>query len=139
MTHRYIKIGITTLVLVLAFTGLLWSTLREGTEYYKHVDEVMVSPEQWHDKKLQLHGFVVPGSIMRKPDSLDYIFKVHNNGHVVNASYSGIVPDTFFSEGAEVVLKGRLTSEGFHTEPNGVMAKCPSKYEEQQIKSKKVG
>ena len=132
MTHRYIKIGITTLVLVLAFSGLLWSTLREGTEYYKHVDEVMTDPGQWHDKKLQLHGFVVPGSIMRKPDSLDYIFKVHNNGHVVNASYSGIVPDTFFSEGAEVVLKGRLTPNGFHTEPNGVMAKCPSKYEEQK-------
>jgi hypothetical protein len=27
------------------------------------------------------------------------------------------------------VLKGTLTSEGFHVEPNGVMAKCPSKYE----------
>jgi cytochrome c-type biogenesis protein CcmE len=145
MTHRYIKIGITTLVLVLAFSGLLWSTLREGTEYYKHVDEVMADPGQWHDKKLQLHGFVVPGSIMRKPDTLDYIFKVHNNGHVVNASYSGIVPDTFFSEGAEVVLKGRLTPNGFHTEPNGVMAKCPSKYEEQKTNKfdeqtiKKVG
>ena len=30
---------------------------------------------------------------------------------------------------AEVVLKGRLTPDGFHTDPNGVMAKCPSKYE----------
>jgi len=38
------------------------------------------------------------------------------------------VPDTFKGE-AEVVLKGRLTPQGFHTDPNGVMAKCPSKYE----------
>jgi hypothetical protein len=30
---------------VLSFGGLLWSTLREGTEYYKHVDEVMAQPE----------------------------------------------------------------------------------------------
>jgi len=28
------------------------------------------------------------------------------------------------------VLRGRLTSQGFHTDPNGVVAKCPSKYEE---------
>ena len=138
MRHRYIKIGLTTVVLVLAFSGLLWSTLRDGTEYYKHVDEVMNSPEQWHDKKLQLHGFVVAGSIKQRPQSFDYIFKVHNNGHVIDASYTGIAPDTFFQEGAEVVLKGRLTPTGFHTDPNGIMAKCPSKYEEAKV-AKKVG
>ena len=27
------------------------------------------------------------------------------------------------------MLKGQLTSAGFHVDPNGVMAKCPSKYE----------
>ncbi len=62
MTHRYIKVGVTTVVLVTAFSGLLWTTLAEGTEYYKHVDEVMASPETWQSKQLQLHGFVVPGS-----------------------------------------------------------------------------
>ena len=138
MTHRYIKIGVTVVVLVGAFAGLLWSSLREGTEYYKHVDEVMTAPEQWHDKKLQLHGFVVPGSIKQRPDSFDYIFQVENKGHVVDASYTGIAPDTFFQEGAEVVLKGRLTPAGFHTDPNGIMAKCPSKYEEAKV-AKKVG
>jgi len=134
MTHRYIKIGATVLVLALAFSGLLWSTLSEGAEYYKHVDEVMTSPEQWHGKPMQLHGFVVPGSILVNPNTLEYQFKVENNGHVVNASYQGIMPDTFKNE-AEVVLKGRLTPGGFHTDPNGVMAKCPSKYEP----AKKVG
>ena len=48
MTHRYIKIGATSLVLVLAFAGMLWSTLREGTEYYKNIDEVMVNQQAWH-------------------------------------------------------------------------------------------
>ncbi len=134
MTHRYIKIGLTSVVLVLAFAGLLWSTLRDGTEYYKHVDEVMQSPQQWEGKRLQLHGYVVPGSILVKKDTLDYKFKVQNKGSVVDATYRGIVPDTFKDE-AEVVLKGRLTNDGFRTEPNGVMAKCPSKYEA----AKKVG
>ena len=128
MTHRYIKIGVTSVVLVLAFAGLLWSTLREGTEYYKHVDEVMASPHDWEGKRLQLHGFVVAGSILRKPDSLEYKFKVHNRGQTIDAWYKGVVPDTF-KDDAEVVLKGRLSPDGFRTEPNGVMAKCPSKYE----------
>jgi cytochrome c-type biogenesis protein CcmE len=132
MTHRNIKIGITVVVLGLAFSGLLWSTLREGTEYYKHVDEVMMSPDQWEGKRLQLHGFVVANSILVKQETLEYKFKVQNKGSIVNATYKGIVPDTFKDrpgEEAEVVLKGQLTSEGFHVEPNGVMAKCPSKYE----------
>jgi cytochrome c-type biogenesis protein CcmE len=128
MTHRYIKIGATSVVLVLAFAGLLWSTLREGTEYYKHVDEVLASPHDWEGKRLQLHGFVVPGSILRKPDSLEYKFKVQNKGQTIDAWYTGVVPDTF-KDDAEVVLKGRLSPDGFRTEPNGVMAKCPSKYE----------
>jgi cytochrome c-type biogenesis protein CcmE len=128
MKAKALKIGLTTVVLVLAFGGLLWSTLRDGTEYYKHVEEVMVEPEAWYGKRLQLHGFVVPSTILRRKDSLDYRFQVHSKGHVVNASYTGIVPDTFKDE-AEVVLKGTLTQQGFQVEPNGVMAKCPSKYE----------
>src|SRR5262249_16452851 len=99
------------------------------------VDEVMANRQAWEGKPLQLHGYIVPGSILKKPNTLEYRFKVQNNparslegGNVVEASYSGIVPDTFKGE-AEVVLKGRLTPQGFQTDPNGVMAKCPSKYE----------
>ena len=128
MRHKALKIAGTTLVLVLALTGLLWSTLREGTEYYKHVDEVMADPGAWQGKRLQLHGFVVRDSIMRKRDSLEYRFKVQNKGAIVEASYTGVVPDTF-ADDAEVVLKGTLGRDGFRVAPNGVMAKCPSKYE----------
>ena len=128
MKSKLVRVGLTTCVLVLAFGGLLWSTLRDGTEYYKHVEEVSAQPDAWYGKKLQLHGYVVPDSILRKRDSLDYRFEVQSKGAVIPASYTGIVPDTFRDE-AEVVLKGTLTPHGFTVEPNGVMAKCPSKYE----------
>ena len=48
------------------------------------------------------------------------------------------MPDTFkdrAGEEAEVVLKGQLSPGGFSVDPNGIMAKCPSKYEAE----KKVG
>jgi cytochrome c-type biogenesis protein CcmE len=128
MAQKTVKIGVTAVVLALALGGLLWSTLSEGTEYYKRVDEVMANPGQWEGKALRLHGFVVRDSIMRRRDSLDYRFDIQNKGRTVRALYTGIVPDTFKDE-AEVVLKGRLQPDGFHVDPNGVMAKCPSKYE----------
>jgi cytochrome c-type biogenesis protein CcmE len=128
MKHKAVKIGVTSLVLAMTFGALLYTTMAEGTEYYKHVDEVMVQPDEWYGKKLQLHGFVVANSIARKPNSLEYWFQVQSNGKVVDATYTGVVPDTFKSD-SEVVLKGTLSAEGFSVAPNGVMAKCPSKYE----------
>ena len=128
MNNKGLKIGLTSLVLALTFGALLYTTMAEGTEYYKHVDEVMAQPDQWYDKKLQLHGFVVPNSIHVNKKTMEYWFQVQSNGKIVSATYTGVVPDTFKSE-SEVVLKGTLSSEGFAVQPNGVMAKCPSKYE----------
>jgi cytochrome c-type biogenesis protein CcmE len=126
MKHKAVKVGLTSLVLAVAFGGLLFSTLGEATEYYKHVDEVMTQPDAWYGKKLQLHGFAK--GVMRKPNSLEYRFQVESNGQTITANYKGVVPDTFKND-AEVVLKGTLSPEGFTVAPNGVMAKCPSKYE----------
>jgi cytochrome c-type biogenesis protein CcmE len=125
---KSIKIAATASVLALAFSGLMYSTLREGTEYYKHVDEVMRDPSAWHGKPLQLHGYVVENSVFAKRSTLEYRFEIESNGQVVQARYTGVVPDTF-KGGAEVVLRGRLGPHGFDVNRNGVMAKCPSKYE----------
>jgi cytochrome c-type biogenesis protein CcmE len=130
VSPRRIKIGVTVVALTLAFAALVWTSLQSGTEYFKHVDEVMVNPAPWQGQPMQLHGFVVAGSILHKPDSFEYRFKLEHNGSVVDASYEGILPDTFKDQ-SEVVLSGRLTPDGFHTRRDGIMAKCPSKYEAQ--------
>jgi len=131
MSHKAARIGITGLVLVLAFGGLLYSTLSEGTEYYKHVDEVLASPQEWQGKRLQVHGFA--RDVRRKANSLEYRFDVEYNGKVITAYYNGIAPDTFKNE-SEVVLKGSLQPDGsFVVVDDGIMAKCPSKYEASQV------
>ena len=76
MSNKAVKIALTVVVLAVSLAGLLRATLREGTEYYKHVDEVLVDPGAWQGKNLQLHGYVVRDSILRKRDSLEYRFKV---------------------------------------------------------------
>ena len=136
MKHKAVKIGLTTMVLALAFGGLLFQSLDSSSEYYKHVDEVMTQPEQWYGKKLQLHGFAK--QVAKKPSSHEWRFQVESNGQIVNATYVGVAPDTFKND-AEVVLKGTLSPEGFTVSPNGVMAKCPSKYEPQGVAGSKPG
>jgi len=129
MSRKTARIGLTSLVLAVAFGGLLYSTLSEGTEYYKHVDEVLANPAQWEGKHLQLHGFAK--DVRRARESLDWRFEVHSNGEVIHAQYTGIAPDTF-KDDSEVVLKGVLQPDGtFVVSEDGVMAKCPSKYEAQ--------
>jgi cytochrome c-type biogenesis protein CcmE len=127
MSKKTIRVLATVLVLGGAFGTLLAMSMRENVQFYKHVDEVMPQAEQWYGKTLKLQGNVVDGSIMRR-GSLEYRFDVRHGDSVVTAYYTGVVPDNF-TDGAEVVMTGRLTPSGFQVESDGIMAKCPSKYE----------
>ena len=128
MKTKALKIALTCVVLAAALGGLMYTTLAQGTEYYIHVDEVLKNPSEWQGRRLQLHGFV--GDLRQRPNTLDYRFNVQFNGKVITAAYTGVVPDTFKND-SEVVLKGKLHGDGFVVDPNGVMAKCPSKYNAQ--------
>ena len=112
MSHKAAKIGVTTLVLATVFGVLLYTTLGESMQYYKYVDEVVGSQTDWSGKKLQVHGYVVPGSIGKKANALEYRFDIQRNGKTMRAFYTGIVPDTY-KDDSEVVLTGVLTMEGF--------------------------
>ena len=107
--------------------------MKAGAEYYKHVDEVTSNADAWRGKRLQVHGNVVAGSIEQAKGTLLYRFKIESRAPrppaVITATYNGLVPDTF-KDGAEVVAKGTLTADNqLSVVPDGIMAKCPSKYE----------
>ena len=130
MSSRIVKIAVSLLVVGAGVTYLLSSTRGEVFEYYKHVDEVVPELARWTGKPMQLHGYVVPGSIQKRLSKesgrLEYRFKEINCGQEIDVYYAGVVPDTF-KDGAEVVVKGELEGGSFHS--TEVMAKCPSKYQ----------
>lgn len=128
MSKKAVRILVSVVVLGGAFVALMATTMKQDTEYYMHVDEVMPQASAWYGKHLQLHGYVVDGSIARRPNTLDYRFQVKYGESQVQASYTGVLPDTF-KDGAEVVLKGHLDRAGFEVAPDGVIAKCPSRYQ----------
>src|SRR4030095_6048964 len=95
MSHKAIKIGVTALVLATAFGALLFTTLQDNLQYYKYVDEVASAQQEWQGKTLQVHGNVVPGSILRTRDRLNWKFNLERNGKVISATYAGPPPDNF--------------------------------------------
>ena len=131
MNHKAVKVALTATVLVAAFGTLLYTSVSENLQYFKHVDEVMADPQQWMGKTLRVHGHVVPDSIRRKEFVREYLFDVQSNGKVVRAHFTGTPPDAFKS-GAEVVLTGTLQQDAFMA--TDMQAKCPSKYEEGAVK-----
>ena len=131
MRKRSLKLVLTAGALSAAFAGLVWTTMQDGTRFYMEVEEVLADPEAWDGEALQVHGYAA--NVLRHPRSLDWRFEitdsVENRMHAIQAVYNGIVPDTFDNH-AEVVATGRLEGDTFHVDRDGIMAKCPSKYEE---------
>jgi cytochrome c-type biogenesis protein CcmE len=140
-----LKIVATVLGIGGAIALLLTASISKGAEYYKFVDEVMANADSFRGKKLQVHGVVVDGSIEQARGTLQYRFKIQSRADrppaMITASYEGLVPDTFKS-GAEVIVRGSLTADNQVTViPDGIMAKCPSKYnaDEQEQKKQQAG
>jgi cytochrome c-type biogenesis protein CcmE len=127
-----LKILATVVVIGGAIAILLTASISKGAEYYKFVDEVMSNTDSFRGKKLQVHGVVADGSIEQAKGTLMYRFKIRSRpdrppANIV-ANYEGLVPDTFKS-GAEVIVRGTLTADNqISVVPDGIMAKCPSKY-----------
>jgi cytochrome c-type biogenesis protein CcmE len=125
---------VVSVVAVLAAVGtLFYVSAAPGMEYYKYVDEVMAKKDDFRGKRLKVHGFVVEGSILKKKDTLDYKFKLQTRAPrppaTIDVEYRGLVPDNF-KPGAEVVAKGSLATDNhLVVAPEGIDAKCPSKYE----------
>jgi cytochrome c-type biogenesis protein CcmE len=128
-----IKIVVSVVAVAGAVAALLTVSMKQGAEYYKHVDEVTSNLDHLRGMRLQVHGNVVDGSIEQAKGTLLYRFKIESRAPrapaVITATYDGLVPDTF-KGGAEVVAKGTLTADNqLAVVPDGIMAKCPSKYD----------
>jgi cytochrome c-type biogenesis protein CcmE len=127
------KIGLAVVLSVLVVGGgvgyMVYTTVASGEalEYYKHVDEIMEAPAQWRGRRVQLHGNVVAGTIVKRGGSLDFKFALHRQGKWVEVAYVGIVPDAF-KDCAELVVKGQLTDDQTF-KADTISAKCPSKYD----------
>lgn len=127
------KLVITVVVSGCAISGLVWASLGEGAEYYKHVDEARSSQSRLAGKRLRVHGNVVEGSLVHQAGTLDYHFVIESKAPrdhaTMTVDFHGIPPD-LFKPGAEVIAAGVLGNDGL-LKSDRIETKCPSKYETQ--------
>lgn len=123
------KVALSVAVVAAGVGFMIYTTVSSGDalEYYKHVHEIVGHADDWKDRRLQVHGNVVAGSILKKSGSLDFKFAIHQEGKWVDVQYNGLIPDAF-KDCTELVVKGKLL--GNHRfQADTISAKCPSKYE----------
>jgi cytochrome c-type biogenesis protein CcmE len=125
MAKKKVKIALAFSVVVGILIWLLFSGFNETMQYYRTIEEVKAVGD--YAQALRVKGDLVEGSLVKNMNNLQVSFKIAENGHEMEVHYDGLLPDTF-KEGAEVLVEGRYTPEGYF-DATTVMAKCPSKYE----------
>lgn len=118
-----------SLVIVGAIVTLAMTSFDEQIYYYT-VAEAHAIQSDLGTREFRIKGNVVPGSLALREGVLnEHRFALAADGETVTVDYDGPLPDTF-ADDAEVIALGRFT-DGGHFEAIEVIAKCPSRYEEQ--------
>lgn len=118
-------LGITAILGALAY--LIGSALSSATVYYFTVDELLARGVYIYGKPTRVSGLVDGTSIAYDPERLTLSFAIEENGHRLPALYHGARPDNF-TEGAKVILEGRLDESGV-MQARQLLMTCPSRYE----------
>ena len=113
-------------------TGLVLYALSQNIDLFYTPSELVegkgpekIKPEE--GQRLRIGGLVVPGSVVRDPQSLKVAFKlVDNGGHLVTVEFDGILPD-LFREGQGVVAEGAFGTDGLFV-ADTVLAKHDETY-----------
>lgn len=130
-----VRMVIGLLLLVGVFYMIVGSMIGDGGAYFLTVDEAVAQSAALVDKPVRVKGKVVKGSWRHKEGTKDHVFAIQEKGKQLQVKYTGPMPDTFkmaAEQEGEVVAEGRYLA-GNTLVATEVVAKCPSKYEGQQI------
>ena len=127
MQRRQLKFVIGPIVIVLTLAWVALSAFEENKAYYQTVSELYAMEDSLEGKRLKVAGEVVPGSILRKENSVDFV--IIENEQTLKVRYLGTapLPDTF-RDYAQAVVDGEYSGNGVFTGTK-LQAKCASKYE----------
>ena len=108
------------LYLVLANTGAT-------AEYYMTISQLRAC-SSCSSRTVRVSGFVLANTIVKNTSTQVVRFAITDaKATAMPVTYSGVVPDIFQS-GAQVVVEGRLESNGVFSAEN-LLTKCPSKFQ----------
>ncbi len=131
MKHGRFMVGLVGVAAVVSY--LIWTGVSETMVYYLTPSELLARVEadpSFRNVGVKVSGKVVKGSYQRVEGQLLHKFRVEDlqdPSVTFPVEYRDVLPETFTDE-ADVVLEGRLGSDGvFHA--TTLLTKCGSRYE----------
>jgi cytochrome c-type biogenesis protein CcmE len=121
---RKIRLVVALGVAVLLAAALVYTSFSAASEARQPSQLIGAAPGATYD----LTGKVVPGSIRRRGEQLDFrVADREGGGESIPVTYTGTVPDPFRA-GREIVLTGEVEHGVFVGERDTLVTKCPSKF-----------
>ena len=116
------------LVVVLVMVYLVFSSLSGATQYYLTVAELKAQGPS--NRIVRVSGIVDGDSIQYDPRTLTLQFELVDDSGRLSVMHHDVMPD-MLRDGADAVVEGTYRAAGvLEVNPNGLLLKCPSKYEE---------
>lgn len=123
---RKIRLVVALSAAVLLATGLVYTSFSASTEA-REPSYVLSSGST---DTVDLTGKVVPGTIERTDNRLDFTVSDRDGSDRLPVTYTGTVPDPF-RDGREVIVTGKLEEGTFVAEHDSLITKCPSKFQDE--------
>jgi cytochrome c-type biogenesis protein CcmE len=143
------------LIILAAVVFLIISSTRYSAEYFMTVDELKSQSSSLIGRSIRISGAVIGSTIQYDPQTLNLTFEIAQVpgdntaiemggglAAVLHAAvtdptrarltiiYNGPKPDLLRDE-AQAIVTGHLSEDGnFYVDENGLLLKCPTKYEE---------
>ncbi len=119
--------------LILGSIGfLMYTGMSESMVTYYDVPQLLEKSTRLEKRGVRLTGQVKPGSINLRRNQSSVEFLVYDQASTLSipVTYQGDIPDTF-QERAEVVVEGRYDRDDQLFHAKLLLAKCPSKFQQQ--------
>lgn len=98
-------------VIVGALGFLLFRAVGDATVYFKTTDEAVAERAQLGDRRFRIEGLVVPGSVRKGADEIDFTIR-GEGGATVEVVHEGNVPELFQPD-IPVVMEGRFVGDRY--------------------------
>lgn len=130
MKRKQLKFALGSVVIILTLSYLAYSGYQESKTYFHTVPELYAMKEAAYDKRLQVSGDVVAGSIQRDGKVVNFV--IGQEPQILKVKYIGKdpLPDTLIDH-ATAMATGRMGRDGVFV-ADTMLAKCASKYEKEK-------
>jgi len=129
MKRKQLKFAVGSIIIVLTLSYLAYSGYQESKTYYHTVPELYAIKDQAYDRRLQVSGDVIPGSIKREGKIVSFVIGAEPQTLQVRYVGKDPLPDTLIDR-ATAMATGKLDRDGVFVAET-MLAKCASKYEKE--------